>query len=90
MSITMRVFALVFALALLAPLGALAESAPGECRDGDRDCTVHVFDDADDIEGMIQRPDDGMTIVRRPPRRSSLIRIRTHFIPEIVETAENL
>ena len=90
MSITMRVFALVFALALLAPLAAFAEGAPRECRDGEQECTVHVFDDADTLTGLIRTPDDVVTADRRPARRPSLIRPRIHFIPELIESAENL
>ena len=86
----MRAFALVFALALLAPLAAFAEGASQECRDGERDCTEHVFEDGDTLEAGIRRPGESIQATRRPPRRPSLIRPRIHFVREIVESAENL
>ena len=86
----MRACALVFALSLLAPVAALAEGASGECRDGEQDCTEHVFDDADELTGQLRRPDGSILSARRPVRRPSLIRPRIHFVREIIQTAENL
>jgi len=88
--IIMRAFALVFALALLAPMAAFAEGAASECRAGEQDCTEHVFTDGDTLEAGIRRPGESIQATRRPVRRPSLIRPRIHFVREIIETAENL
>ena len=51
--------------------------------------TTYVFED-DLVNGDLVRPDGEMLNVRRRGRRASLIRVREHFIPEMLKSVENL
>lgn len=51
--------------------------------------TNYDFDD-DVVEGELQRPDGEIIDTRRQARHSSLIKVREHFIPEILKSAENI
>ena len=50
---------------------------------------VRDFED-DLVTGDLVRPDGEQLIVRRRGRRSSLIQIREHFIPEMLKSVEDL
>jgi hypothetical protein len=60
---------------------ALAQDAAAE--------TTYDFED-DLVTGDLVRPDGEMLNVRRRGRRASLIRVREHFIPEMLKSVENL
>ena len=51
--------------------------------------TEYNFDD-ELVDGDLVRPDGEMLNVRRRGRRGSLIRIREHFIPEMLKSTEDL
>lgn len=51
--------------------------------------TTYSFED-DLVSGDLVRPDGDLMRVRRRGQRSSLIRIREHFIPEMLKSVENL
>lgn len=68
--------------ALLAPIAA-AQDGAGEA------ATTYDFED-DLVTGDLVRPDGEMLNVRRRGRRASLIRVREHFIPEMLKSVENL
>lgn len=51
--------------------------------------TRYDFDD-DLVEGELQRPDDELIEGSRRAKHSSLIKIREHFIPELLKSAEDL
>ncbi len=51
--------------------------------------TTYDFED-DLVTGDLVRPDGEMLQVRRRGRRASLIRVREHFIPEMLKSVENL
>lgn len=51
--------------------------------------TTYSFED-DLVSGDLVRPDGDLMRVRRRGTRSSLIRIREHFIPEMLKSVENL
>lgn len=53
------------------------------------DATTYDFED-DVVSGDLVRPDGELLNVRRRGQRSSLIRIREHFIPEMLKSVENL
>lgn len=53
------------------------------------DATTYDFDD-DLVQGDLVRPDGELLNVRRRGRRASLIRVREHFIPEMLKSVENL
>lgn len=51
--------------------------------------TSYDFED-DLVQGDLVRPDGENLMVRRKGARQSLIRIREHFIPELLKSVENL
>lgn len=51
--------------------------------------TSYDFED-DLVQGDLVRPDGENLMVRRRGARESLIRIREHFIPELLKSVENL
>jgi len=51
--------------------------------------TTYNFDD-DIVQGDLVRPDGEMALARRRGRQSSLIRVREHFVPEMLKSVENL
>lgn len=69
--------------------GALFVAAPAMAQEGGEGTTTYDFED-DLVTGDLVRPDGEMLNVRRRGSRSSLIRIREHFIPEMLKSVENL
>jgi hypothetical protein len=63
-----------------------AEAAPPA---GGGDATTYDFED-DLVQGDLVRPDGENLMVRRRGARESLIRIREHFINELLKSVENL
>ena len=53
------------------------------------DTTEYSFED-DVVTGDLVRPDGEMTVVRKRGKERSLIRVRQHFIPEMLKSVENL
>ena len=51
--------------------------------------TEYSFDD-DVVTGDLVRPDGEMTVVRKRGKERSLIRVRQHFIPEMLKSVEDL
>ena len=78
-------FAVLAALTLLAAAPASAQDAPA----GGGGETTYDFED-DLVTGDLVRPDGELLNVRRRGQRNSLIRIREHFIPEMLKSVENL
>ncbi|HEY8428754.1 MAG TPA: hypothetical protein VIL20_10285 [Sandaracinaceae bacterium] len=68
--------------ALLVPVAAAQDGAAEAA-------TTYDFED-DLVTGDLVRPDGEMLNVRRRGRRASLIRVREHFIPEMLKSVENL
>ncbi|MBN1655519.1 MAG: hypothetical protein JXA30_17260 [Deltaproteobacteria bacterium] len=64
-------------------LGISATSAAQE------DTTTYDFED-DLVQGDLVRPDGENLLVRRRGARESLIKIREHFIPELLKSVEDL
>jgi hypothetical protein len=81
---------LLLALAL-GGLGVLASSSvlcsTAAAQEGE--ATTYDFED-DLVQGDLVRPDGELLNVRRRGRRASLIRVREHFIPEMLKSVENL
>lgn len=88
-------FATLF-VAMTLPLGATAQSpAPEVGATGTGSGTVYeeetTYDFADDyVEGQLLRPDGELVTGQRHGKQSSLIRIRADFIPEMVQSVEDL
>jgi hypothetical protein len=53
------------------------------------DTTSYDFED-DLVQGDLVRPDGENLLVRRRGARESLIKIREHFIPELLKSVEDL
>lgn len=78
-------------------LAALLVGAPAAAQDGivqmdearGGGATTYDFED-DLVTGDLVRPDGELLNVRRRGRRASLIRVREHFIPEMLKSVENL
>jgi hypothetical protein len=51
--------------------------------------TSYDFED-DLVQGDLVRPDGENLMVRRKGARESLIKVREHFIPELLKSVENL
>lgn len=81
-------FAVFAALTMLATVSASAQDAPA-AGGGGGDATTYDFED-DLVTGDLVRPDGELLNVRRRGQRNSLIRIREHFIPEMLKSVENL
>jgi hypothetical protein len=56
---------------------------------GGGSATSYNFDD-DLVQGDLVRPDGENLMVRRRGARESLIKIREHFVPELLKSVENL
>jgi len=53
------------------------------------DSTEYTFDD-DVVEGDLVRPDGEMTVVRKQGKQRSLIKVRQHFVPEMLKSVEDI
>lgn len=67
---------------------AFAQGAKGAPA-ADENTTTYNFDD-DLVTGDLVRPDGENLIVRKAGKRASLIRIREHFVPEMLKSVEDL
>jgi hypothetical protein len=74
------------ALLLLAGV-ALAQGGPGGTQYAEK--TEYTFDD-DVVTGDLVRPDGELTVVRKKGKERSLIRVRQHFIPEMLKSVEDI
>jgi len=76
---------------ILAMFGLMAlGAAPAAAQDsGAEEATTYDFDD-DLVTGDLVRPDGELLQVRRGGQRSSLIRIRENFVPELLKSVEDL
>jgi len=89
----------LFALGLIALMSLIAIPAfaqqqeqagsPQQAATGQPGTTTYDFED-DLVTGDLVRPDGELLNARRRGARSSLIRIREHFIPEMLKSIENL
>ena len=64
-------------------LMAAAKNAPVSDR------TEYTFDD-DVVTGDLLRPDDAEIVVRRRGKESSLVKVRQNFIPELLQSVEDI
>ena len=68
---------------------AAAEAPAPPAGGGGADATSYDFED-DLVQGDLVRPDGENLMVRRRGARESLIKIREHFISELLKSVENL
>jgi hypothetical protein len=84
---TMRKLVIMFAVLGLS--GVAYAQKKGEAPAGNAKVKVYDFS-GDTIEGDLIKPEGSTVDARDFAKHSSLIRIRTHFIPEIIKSAEDL
>ena len=77
----------VFGAAFLCAGGAFAQQAPQQ---GGAQRTQEFNFTDELVQGQLVRPDGETTRVRRRSAGISLIRIREHFVPEMLKSVENL
>jgi hypothetical protein len=83
--------AIIGALTLVALPAFAQDQPPAEGGGGGGGAGTTTYDFEDDlVSGDLVRPDGELLNVRRRGSRSSLIRIREHFIPEMLKSVENL
>ena len=87
-----RFFYIVSAAGLL--MGSLPALAQAQEKEGGggvtyKSTTKYDFDD-DVVEGDLVRPDGEMVSTRKAAKHSSLIKIREHFINEMLKSAEDI
>jgi hypothetical protein len=80
--------AMVLSLLLLGGFVA-SVAAQEEGGGGGGSATTYDFED-DLVQGDLVRPDGENLMVRRRGARESLIKIREHFVPELLKSVENL
>ena len=84
----MRNLLMSMSLAMALTLGfGLVTTSTASAQEGE--ATTYDFED-DLVTGDLVRPDGELLNVRRRGRRASLIRVREHFIPEMLKSVENL
>ena len=74
---------------VMGSLLGLAATLGADSRAFAQDATTYDFED-DLVQGDLVRPDGELLNVRRRGRRASLIRVREHFIPEMLKSAEDI
>ena len=80
----------LFVLVVLGTLvGLVSPALAQEAEATEGNTTAYDFED-DLVQGDLVRPDGENLLVRRRGARESLIRIREHFIPEMLKSVENL
>lgn len=76
-------------LVMVGTLAGLALPVAAQDAAGGGDATTYDFED-DLVQGDLVRPDGENLMVRRRGARESLIRVREHFINELLKSVENL
>ena len=87
-----RLLAWIAVAWLVLGASAMAQGAPAPAPPaggGGGDSTSYDFED-DLVQGDLVRPDGENLMVRRRGARESLIKIREHFISELLKSVENL
>ena len=84
----MRKLLTFFVVAMLGGV-VMPVAAQEEGGGGGGDATTYDFED-DLVQGDLVRPDGENLMVRRRGARESLIKIREHFINELLKSVENL
>jgi hypothetical protein len=77
------------AVALAAPLSALAQGKGKQPKEEPKKVKSYDFT-GDEIDGELVKPDGDFLDTRKFASHTSLIRLRTNFIKEILKSAEDL
>jgi len=85
----MRTYTMIAMLVLLGlSSGRAAADVPGTTP-ADADTTVYVFTDTV-VEGGVAGPEGARVAIRRSTDGSSLIKVRHHFVAEMLQSVEHL
>jgi hypothetical protein len=86
-----KLSAWVLCVLMLGGLLVVGTAATASAQDeaGGGNATTYDFED-DLVQGDLVRPDGENLMVRRRGARESLIKIREHFVPELLKSVENL
>jgi hypothetical protein len=84
-----KLIVLIMAGALGVPALTMFTTTAAAQEAGGGAATTYDFDD-DLVQGDLVRPDGENLMVRRRGARESLIKIREHFVPELLKSVENL
>ena len=80
-----------FAVVALAGAAASAQGTAGATQGNTGATRTQEFNFTDElVQGQLVRPDGESTRIRRRGSGISLIRIREHFVPEMLKSVENL
>jgi hypothetical protein len=80
----------VLAVAIVAA-GGVAVARPALAQEGGGVSAVTEYDFEDDlVTGDLVRPDGELIGARKKAKVNTLIRVRKHFIPEMLKSVENL
>jgi hypothetical protein len=80
-----------FATVALAGAAASAQAQAGATQGSSGQTRTQEFNFTDElVQGQLVRPDGESTRIRRRGSGISLIRIREHFVPEMLKSVENL
>jgi hypothetical protein len=86
-----RLLAIIALTGLLMTSTAMAQEAGAAPAGGGGGGEATTYDFEDDlVQGDLVRPDGENLMVRRKGARESLIRVREHFISELLKSVENL
>jgi len=79
----------IIAFAILA-CAALAASAQGQGKSEEiNDVTEYTFPDEAVVGGIVGTEGEHI-IIRNPPKQRSLIKVRTHFVPSLLKSVEDI
>ncbi|HEX7478009.1 MAG TPA: hypothetical protein VF331_09405 [Polyangiales bacterium] len=82
---------IVLTLLVIGMVGAAAPAFAQDNKGGGGGAAATSYDFEDDlVQGDLVRPDGENLMVRRRGARESLIKIREHFVPELLKSVENL
>ena len=82
----MKIMMLAVSLLISLPIGF---EASAQNQRGREDSTEYVFEN-DIVSGELLRPDTTIVTSRQPGNSRSLIKVRSHFIPEMFKTVEDI
>jgi len=78
---------IVAAILLAAPQMAMGQEGSPQAKHPKR--TIIEFD-PDEVIGDLPRPDHGTVLGRAPAPQPTLIRVRDHFMPELIKSADDV
>lgn len=88
-NLTVWVLSVLMLTGFVAAVSPVSSASAQDAEGGGGSATTYDFED-DLVQGDLVRPDGENLMVRRRGARESLIKIREHFVPELLKSVENL